>query len=255
MKRHCRIGILIFLLVCLLAFFGVSAEGNSIDLSLLSVQELQDLKSQVDARLYELGAYAYVELQRNDRGEEVISLQNQLRLLGFYLFEPSGKYDNNTQIAQKRFEKAKQLEEDGVASIQDQQLLFSERVTDALPSGPPPSPTPTQEPDPVKQLYQVIDYDDYARYPDEHDQKKVLLKGRVEQVLGSRQEGFQIRLSVLNNVENIIFIFINEDPGYNLLEGDRLTIYARLNKTISYTSVWDQTIVVPSAIAEIVELH
>lgn len=233
----------------------LTAQGASVDVDALSVEDLFHLKEKVDSRLLELGEYRFVTLERNDRGQEVINLQRKLGELGYYAFEPSGKYDSNTQIAMKLFEKSANLTPDGVASVEDQKVLFSAAFSDRQPKKAGPEPSAPPKPDPVKSLYSHIDYDEYARYPEKFDQKKILLKGKVIQVLGSRKEGFQLRLSVLNNSSNIIYIHVLDDPGYNILEGDQLYIYARLNKTISYQSIMNQTIVIPAAIAEIIELR
>lgn len=230
--------------------------GNAeVEIDHLSVEELLKLKDAIDSRLISLGAYQFVALERNDRGPDVLKLQSYLALLGYYHHEPSGKYDNNTQIAMKLFEKSAGLTPDGLASIEDQQTLFTTKIQPDPTSSVAPQSTATVTPDPVKSLYIHIDYDDYARYPDEYYLKKIFLKGRVEQVLGSRTDGFQIRLSVLNNTSNIIYVFINDDPGFNILEGDQLYVYARLNKTISYKSIWNQTIVIPAAISDFIELR
>lgn len=249
-----RITFLILFATFLLSFVS-STYAINIDLDTLTVDELKQLKEIVDTKLIELGEYHFFALERNDRGPEVLSLQNRLKMLDFYNFEPSGKYDNNTQIAMKRFEKSMQLEQDGIASIEDQKILFSITRSPSVSNTPAPNQTNSPTIDPIKNLYETIDYDEYARYPEEHFRKKVLLKGKVLQVLGSRKEGFQIRLSVLNNSNNIIFVFINEDPGFNILENDQLYVYAQLDKTITYKSIWDQTIVIPAAIADFIELR
>ena len=114
------------LLAIFLAFilFIPTASALAPDIGDLSVAELLDLREAIDNRLRELGYYPYIELQKNDQGEEVAVLQARLAELGYYKENVTGKYDSNTVTAVKAFEKANKLKQDGVATIDDQMLLF-----------------------------------------------------------------------------------------------------------------------------------
>ncbi len=252
MKRLVNTVVFLVLVVQCRAF----ASGDLvIDISYLSKDQLIALKAATDARLIELGIYPFIALERNDKGEEVERLQKRLAELNYLSYVATGKYDSSTQLAQKAFEKQNGLDANGNASVDDQRLLFSAAAV--AKSIPTPSPTkkPIATPDPIKNEYKTIDYDEYARYPEKYLLQKVFLKGKVEQVLGTREDGFQVRLSVLNNTSNIVYVFINEDPGYNILDGDKLNVYAKLFNTITYKSIWGQSITIPAAYADIVELH
>lgn len=260
MKRALFLMLTLFIMVF---SFNVTASGNvdaALDVTTLTTEELLNLKEIIDARLIDLGIYPFIALERGDRGEEVERLQGRLMELFYLDGLATARFDSQTQLALKQFERANQLTPDGLASIEDQKLLFSSNAVAKETEAPEAikntaSLSATATPDPFRSQYQTIDYEEYARFPDEHINKKVYLKGRVEQVLGSRTEGFQIRLSVLKNVKNIVFITITGDPGYNILEGDRLVVYARLAGTVSYQSIWGQTIVIPAAYADMIELQ
>ena len=72
-------------------------------------------------------AYAYETLQKGDRGEAVISLQQALKNLG-YLSEKSGMYDSATVTAVKNFQRYNGLSVDGKAGPETQAKLYGDRA-------------------------------------------------------------------------------------------------------------------------------
>ena len=87
----------------------------------------------------------YVQLKRNEKGDAVTNLQERLKELGYYTAKITGKFDTPTETAVKAFEKANGFKQDGVASIDEQKLLFS---ADAK-AKPTPTPKPTKKPTPT----------------------------------------------------------------------------------------------------------
>jgi peptidoglycan hydrolase-like protein with peptidoglycan-binding domain len=83
---------------------------------------------QIGALLRENGKYPYVELRKGDMGYEVKALQTRLAELGFYKKEVSDNFGKGTYSAMRLFEKANHLTVDGIASISDQQTLFSSKA-------------------------------------------------------------------------------------------------------------------------------
>ena len=224
------------------------------DLADLTDQELLSLKEKVEQELELRGIYEYIELFRADKGDRVLRLQERLAELGYYTQSFTGKFDNTTQKAMKRFERANGLPNDGLASIEDQEVLFSlDAVANDESVDASPSPQPTKTPEPWRAEYVQIDYEEYARYPEKYQGEKVVIKGTVAQVMGTRRQGFQIRLAVMNNYTDMLFVEMG-DPGYQILEGDRVTVYARLNGLITYTATFGQSITIPRAMADTVEL-
>ncbi len=133
-------------------------------------------------------------------------------------------------------------------------MLFSDQAVPKEKTPAAATPKPERTVDPAKLEYQVLDYESYARNPEDYLRRKVLLKGRVVQVIGDRETGYQLRLAVLNDADNIILVILSDDPGYNILEGDRLTIYARLSNTVTYTATLGQQVTIPSCYCDGIEL-
>lgn len=226
------------------------------NLMALSIEELLELRDIMNSLLHEKGYTVYFDLSRGDSGEKVLDLQNRLAELGFLTSNRSGRYDSATQLAQKQFERLNGLKEDGEASAEDQELLFSDRAIPKESPTPSPhiKPKPTATLDPKYQDYGSLDYVEYARNPMVNSGTKVRLTGRVLQVLGNRTHGFRIRLGTSGG-DDVVYVRIASDPGYNILENDRLTVYGIMQGTITYESIWGQEVTVPLCIAEHIILH
>lgn len=225
-----------------------NAAGNTVDLSAMTVEELLRLRQEIDAQLLLKGHQIYYFIERGDKGEAVAKLQQRLMELGYYSGNITSKMDSETQKALKLFERANGLQNDGLASQEDQQLLFSaQAISKATPTPRPViTPRPTEAVPAEYAGYTVLDYDDCARYPENYLFKGCTFTGKVVQVLGSRKDGYQIRLA-LSGEEDVVYLFLNYDPGYGILEGDRLTVYATMTGSVTYTSIWGQEITIPSA--------
>lgn len=77
--------------------------------------------------LIPLSSFAeYTQLEKGAKGESVSALQARLKELGFYSIAVDGDYGNGTMNAVKAFEEYNGLTPTGVASIEVQELLFSE---------------------------------------------------------------------------------------------------------------------------------
>ncbi len=74
---------------------------------------------------------AYTELKNGDTGSEVKNLQKRLKELGYFDGDLGGNYLKKTTAAVKAFQKAAGLEEDGIASVELQELLFSQEAPKA----------------------------------------------------------------------------------------------------------------------------
>ncbi len=74
---------------------------------------------------------AYSLIERGNSGPAVEALQQQLTLLGYYNGPITGKMDSATQLAYKKFEKANGFKQNGIASPEEQAVLYSE---DAIPA-------------------------------------------------------------------------------------------------------------------------
>lgn len=239
------------------ALFSIAvSEDSMLDLSVMTVEELLALREQIDATLEDKGYVVYFDIERGTKGEEVSNIQQRLTALGFYSGKISGKFDSETQKAFKAFEKANALKSDGIASRDDQIVLFSESAMAKIISTPQPMATPISEGRNGNNEHDVdFDYEQCMRYPDAHIGETYTLKGKVEQTLGNRSDGFQLRFSVLGNSTEIIYVYVKDDPGYNILENDWLIIDITMTGTVTYESVWGREVTIPSAVATSIELR
>ncbi len=232
--------------------FSENAEWN---LSEMTIEELLALREQVDSMLEEKGYAVYFDIERGTKGEAVSNIQERLTALGYYSGKISGKFDTETQKAFKAFEKANGLDNDGMASREDQTVLFGESAVGKVVLTPQPEATAEVSASDAESEDDVdFDYEGCMRYPEDHVGETYKLKGKVEQTIGSRTDGFQLRFSVLGNSEEIIYVSVNDDPGYNILEGDWLIIDLTMTGTVTYESIWGKEITIPAATAENIEL-
>lgn len=244
--------------------------ASSIDILPLSDEELITLYANTENELHNRGIYPYVELKQNDKSDEVAKLQRRLIELGYYSKEATGKYDSNTIAAMKAFEKAAGLKIDGIASVNDQTQIFSDKAISkptptpkptkkptpkptAKPTKKPtPKPKPTKTPDPRK-AYEKFSYDDAARYPDYNKGSKVKVIGRVLQVLGNRKDGFEMRVASKGRYDDIVYLVTKGGHYENILEDDTINFYCVLNGDYTYKSTMGQSITLPIAIVDFYE--
>ena len=217
------------------------------DLESLSTEELMALRGRIDEILAARAAEQYTELRRGDRGDAVSALQARLKALGFFTGRVSGKFDNLTEKAVTAFQSRYGLSGSGVATVETQTLLFSAGLDPDETAAPArATPVPTATPDPRYADYVPIDYRDCARNPENHIGEQVVMKGKVVQVIGSKQTGFMIRLELTGG--DVIYLNVPANTvDVNILENDRLTVYARMQDLKTYESIFGQSITIPQA--------
>jgi hypothetical protein len=88
-------------------------------------EELLSIWYQIGSMLKEYGSYPYVELERGDKGYEVRLLQIRLAELSYYFKAIDDKFGSGTYAGMRQFERMNGLHVDGIASANDQRLLFS----------------------------------------------------------------------------------------------------------------------------------
>lgn len=243
---------------CLFLAFIVSctigAVAQSVDISGLDAEQLLELRETVNLRLRELGAYPYLEISKNEKSDEVLNLQKRLIELNYFTGEPSGKYDDATVKAYKAFEKASGMKQNGVASIEEQTLLFSDDAVAKPTPTPKPTPKPTPTPDPRK-AYGSFNFTDVSRYPEKHMDEMVKITGTVVQVLGTRTSGYELRVATKGRYDNIVYILLFDDPGFGILEDDKITAYCTVDEPITYETVMGASITLPGLLCDMIELR
>lgn len=123
------------------------------------------------------------------------------------------------------------------------------------PTHEPIIETPTPAPTPFDG-YINFDFARAARYPEEYRNTRVLIEGTVVQVLGSKSEGYDIRLSTKGTYDDVIYVYVSSDkvPYPKILEDDTLRIKAVMKGEHTYTSISDKKITLPLAFADSVEI-
>lgn len=82
------------------------------------------------SKVAELGK-APASSKRGDRGNDVIKLQQALKILGMYAGNCDGIFGEQTEVSVKKFQKSRGLSQDGVAGKVTIKLLFGEDAADA----------------------------------------------------------------------------------------------------------------------------
>ena len=224
----------------------------------LSIDDLLVLQNEIQKTLADKGYVQYEELDRGSKGNAVSDVQERLKELGFYTGSINGKYDTETQKAFKQFEKNNGLVSDGKATQDDLLVLFGS----AAVARSTPTPVPEKNAKEKKQNetpegylpFSDFDYTEYFRYPEKYYGTKIVLRGKVVQVIGSRKNGYQLRLDTSGSGD-IVYIRLHSDPGFNILENDRITVYAVMRNTYTYTSTFSVSVTIPSADADSIILN
>lgn len=245
--------------VLLLAFIFLSgsayAEAQDVDLSDMSVDELLLLRDHIDQMLIQKGYAVYTDITHGDKGEHVVKLQEYLTRFGYYQGKISGKYDSVTEKAVKQFQKNNGFEVTGTATQELQAYLYVLDPSAIVTATPKPTVAPTPTIDPIYSAYSPIDYDEYSRYPEQFKGMQAELAGKVLQVIGSKDIGFSIRLATSGS-SDVVYIMIKKGiVDFNILEDDRLTVYAVMNGVYTYTSTLGVPITIPYAVADMVVLR
>lgn len=236
-------------LIVLILLAPIISLASTVDIAKMADQELVALYEAVADELRQRGKFPYIELKNGASGDEVVRLQHRLVELGYLTKDPTGKFDKNTVNAWKEFQKASGNKQNGIASVAEQELIFSEKAAAKPTPTPKPTPKPRPTPDPRK-AYGKFDYNKAARTPSEYKGTKVKINGRVMQVLGDSKSGFEMRVATKGRYDNIVYIYTLGNHPENLLEGDKVTFYCVMMGDHTYESVMGQSITLPLAQAD-----
>lgn len=220
-------------LLCALVLFFQPLTGSAAELlddaalSSLTADELRILRSRIDDRLRAMGEYPFVKLSEGSKGDEVTALQTRLKGLGYFSQEPDGRYRATTVNAMKAFEKAMGLKRDGVATVDDQILLFA----DAAPAAPTPTPSPTPKPTRTPSLskdYGVLNYRLAGLMPDKYAGERYRMDGTVIAFVGDR---WLVELSSASG--GLVLV---ENAGVTRAEGAEVRVWAEYAGLATYSS-------------------
>lgn len=117
------------------------------------------------------------------------------------------------------------------------------------------TPAPTSVPvDPDG--YAAFDFVKASRYPDEYAGTKTIIEGSVMQVMGSPDEGYDIRLSTKGTYDDVVYIVVRNSaiPDVRILDDDQIRVKAVMDGEYTYESVMGAKITLPIAYAHSVEI-
>lgn len=99
----------------------------------------------------------------------------------------------------------------------------------------------------------VSNYDDFERNPFNHTNELITFKGTIAQVVEGSKGAVIYRIAMNGNSSRMFFVeYKRPDTASRLLEEDEVTVYARFNELMTYTSTTGKPITVPYCIADLV---
>lgn len=187
-------------------------------------------------------------IEQGSSGDDVLEMKMRLYELGYFSTDSLSKvYTETTAERVKLFQQVNGLPQTGTADSNTLELLFSDSAkgTEKYQSN---TPNPYAE-------YQKFVYKTYARNPENYKLQKYRIKGKIIQVIGDRTHGYELRVATKGSYDDVVYVFVNEDPGFSLLEDDRVIIYAVGNETITYESIFGQSITLPAFVADEIQVR
>ena len=196
----------------------------------------QEKKAEADENKQEY----YETLCYGDRGARVRSLKLRLYELG-YNFEgsdPDDKYNDLTQHAVRRFQRYSDMRITGIADNETQQRLYSD---DAVQY--PKKPVKSSD---YREISQDVSYRYVANNAESHKGKKLLVSGIVLSVDGNRDEGYDLRVAIHANYNDVAYVRVPAGWICNIYVDDLIDAYSVCTGSITYTSVQDKQVTLPS---------
>lgn len=102
--------------------------------------------------------------------------------------------------------------------------------------------------------YQEFVYKALARNPENFEDEKYVLSGYVLQVLGNRTDGFEMRLATDGKYGDVVYLMTYNDPGFNVLDDDQITVYGRFCDMYTYKTTSGGSVTLPMFIISRLEL-
>lgn len=109
------------------------------------LKETGDADEQTQQILFSSAAQSYI-INQGCSGEDVLTLQNELKELGYYEDKLNGYFGTATSRATAAFQKKNKLDITGEADYFTLELLYSPKAKPLIDPTPTPTPTPTPKP-------------------------------------------------------------------------------------------------------------
>jgi hypothetical protein len=119
---------------------------------------------------------------------------------------------------------------------------------------PKPTPKPTATPDPYKE-YKKYDYKELLRYSENYEGVKIKLSGKVIQVIGNKNEGYELRIATKSGYDNVVYAYIDFKLSFGILDGDKIDIWGIVREPITYQSIGGTEITIPAIDVRRVEVE
>jgi cytoskeletal protein RodZ len=231
-----KIALGIFLAIVILAAIG--GQGGSEDTS-GSQQESQDSQQEQQATEQDQQETTQEETVTVDKSSLEASIQSSEGL-------SQGDYTAETwEPFSKALEAAKTVDADASATQAEVDSAASElsSASSALKEAFKP------------ENYAQLDYKSVARTPDDFKGKKVVLSGRVAQVVEGDTET-DLRVATNGSYDDMVLVGFSPDimGGTHILEDDTVTVYGTCLGTMTYTSTMGGDITIPAVAADHIDI-
>ena len=236
---------IVAMFLCLvLLLSGAALAEESVDYEALIAEKdarIAELEAKVaeleeQVRAYEeKEAEVYPTLQKGSNGNDVVTLQSRLKVLGYLEGSADGAYGNGTASAVSAFQAAAGLEETGIADSKTQEALFADDA-------------------PKAQVYVSLDYTAVARDPDTYEGSLVKFSGKIVQVM-ENDDVAVFRIATKNGYDDVVYCTYTKPENYKrFLEDDKVNIWGTCTGVYTYETVMGNDITIPACQIDRIEL-
>lgn len=239
------------IVVCLLVL-GQTVLAESMDVSVLSDEELVQLAQSIQEEQEKRGQGAdsdasnpvepeEITLKKGDKNEDVRKMQTRLIELNYLSGSADGDFGGKTEAAVKMFQQASTLEADGIADPETLNALYA---ADA----------------PKAKIYNSLNFKDISRDPNTYKGQFYTFSGKVLQVMeGSDYGGTTttvMRIATKGRYDDVVYVtYERPNDDKRILEDDRVTVYGECDGLYTYETVIGGSVTLPKFIAEVVTFN
>lgn len=235
-------------LACVM-LFAQTALAEIPDISALTDEELIQLSQNIEdeqarrtqdseGTAEEAAEAPEITLQKGDKNEDVLKLQNRLIELNYLASGADGDFGGKTEAAVKLFQQTAKLEANGIADPATLEKLYA---ADA----------------PKAKVYNKLNFKEISRDPNAYEGEYYTFTGKVLQV----QEGLNyagttstvMRIATKGNYDDVVYVtYERPDSDKRILEDDRVTVYGVCDGLYTYTTIMGGSVTLPKFTAETV---
>lgn len=237
-----------FLIVFVFCTGVASAEKDFAFLNTYTDEELMAMQEALTEEINSRGQISttsakmatYGTLQKGNKGDQVVNLQNRLIELNYLDSRADGDYGNKTTEAVKLFQKTAGLSVTGVADQETQKTLYAKDA-------------------PKAKVYLTLDFKGISRDPDSHNGKQYKFTGKVLQVLEEKMENYTyvcMRIATKGSYDDVVYVtYLRKNSEARILEDDRVTVYATCLGLYTYETVMGSSVTLPNFLADSISIQ